>query len=216
MIDKDKVREICRLYWDAKEGTEDELITQLLEQNQPSPVVVGLSDEQLRSLHKARYRDYLSLTDFVNNYDQWAKTQTFTQPEVTKLEKELADVQIAYIDLQRYSSEIKKELEQLKSQQFKPDWKNVPKQAVEALMMVRFFDSAGMCCLNEDIILNRAERPKPTVEVGQVWRSDMEEVRVIEFGRRDNKQTVCFKDVNTDCIKQLTTSYFLEKFEMVR
>lgn len=206
---------------------------------QVKEVPVGLSDAQLESLHTARYKDYLSLADFVNNYQQWAKNQTFERSEVTKLEKEIAEMQIAYIDLQRYCSEIKKELEQLKSQQLKPNWDDAPEfanwlaqdkdgmwnwyESEPKLGGENWYTKTGV--LSESALIDfddwqqtleqRPQPPAPTVDVGQVWKSDVEEVRVIEFGRRDNKQTVCFKDVNTDCIKQLTTSYFLEKFEMV-
>jgi hypothetical protein len=57
------------------------VITGWLEQNQPEPKVVGLSDEQLDSLWESVVTDNYGGT-FSESYKKWDKTQTFAAKEI--------------------------------------------------------------------------------------------------------------------------------------
>ena len=52
-----------------------------LEQNQIAPVVVGLSDEQLKDFYVSGF-DWTSAHSFIKTYKEWEKTQTFAQSNV--------------------------------------------------------------------------------------------------------------------------------------
>ena len=84
MIDKEKLRELCNRFMDAAIDDEDKVITEWLEQNQPTPQVVGLSDEQICEL-----ADYISDANYEHHFKsksevitEFLKTQTFSQPAV--------------------------------------------------------------------------------------------------------------------------------------
>lgn len=157
-----------------------------LEQNQPEPVIVGLSDEQVKELVEVLYNK----TDVSNPHEpefhikKWLKKQTFAQPESI-----LSNNQV-YSELYQEYMVVKSELEQLKSQQFTPDWNTSPDWANWLAQ-----DSDGQWQWYEDKPVtyeinwsskkdndsahgavkswkeSLQERPKPTpqVEVGQIW-----------------------------------------------
>ena len=80
-MNKEKVRELIRDVENnvAYGKSRDEIITEWLEQNQPEPVVVGLSDEQKADFVEYVYRNrWIEIKETLNN---WLKTQTFSQPQ---------------------------------------------------------------------------------------------------------------------------------------
>lgn len=129
MIDKERVHALAKELRRCQFNFYEEIITEWLEQNQPEPIVTGLTDEQIKDLacvvssvdyddfHTTRYDvliqnwfkkqtftqevqavavglsdeqvnslfEYFpykaTKEDFIEGYNTWAKTQTFTQPE---------------------------------------------------------------------------------------------------------------------------------------
>jgi hypothetical protein len=116
-MNKDKVRELVdAIFLGAHTQAEYKRAERWLEQNQPEPVVVGLSDEQVRDL--AGVVSSVDYDDFhTTRYDvliqNYLKTQTFAQ-SVEFSSGELAD---SYQSLYEDFRKVKKELEQLKLQQ---------------------------------------------------------------------------------------------------
>ena len=114
-MNKEKVRELIRDVENnvAYGKSRDEIITEWLEQNQPEPVVVGLSDEQKADFVEYVYRNrWIEIKETLNN---WLKTQTFSQPQPHLINSSV------YAEIYRDYKGVKKELEQLKAQQFQPD-----------------------------------------------------------------------------------------------
>lgn len=222
MIDKEKVRELLFKILSVNSEMDDKVIDEWLEQNQPEPVVVGLSDEQIISLGNF----YESTGDtFFEIVKEWQKTQTFAQPEITKLEKEIAEMQISYIDLQRYCSE-------LKSQQLKPSWDDAPTGAVKYEVVEYYKTEDGRYLQAES--LHCEQRPQPTepvVDVGQVWKHlesgrqyIVDEILVLdgetklEIWNKDLTLVVynpCSEGCKSKDIYRRTLSDFLAKFERI-
>jgi hypothetical protein len=108
MITEDKVRELSNsldyAYGKLREG----VITEWLEQNQPSPIVVGLSDEQVDELsYLLEYVEW-GYKGVIHNY---LKTQTLIQPQQFQpswdgvpTEAVLARVVVKYLHEDGYSS----------------------------------------------------------------------------------------------------------------
>ena len=94
MIDKEKVRELADLIVCSFRDPY-EIITEWLEQNQPSPVVVGLSDEQVEDLASDLDSWNIGDTDgFIFHIKEWLKAQTFVQPESKEVVVGLSDEQV--------------------------------------------------------------------------------------------------------------------------
>lgn len=125
MIDKDKVRELVKAVDGRSLNGMEQSITKWLEQNQPEPVVVGLSDEQVWDLANELEGEVDSRDNYQIVVKNYLKTQTFVHPD--KL-------------LERQFNLSMKELEQLKSQQVKPNNPaTVNTQLVDSLVDCLFF-----------------------------------------------------------------------------
>ena len=216
MIDKEKVRELA-----AKLFTEcglhipkgESVITEWLEQNQPEPVVVGLSDEQI-----TLFIETYNLHSLVGMHlREWQKTQTFMQPN-----EELA----------RLNNLLHDELKgQIKSQQFQPNWDDAPDWANFIAIdddgmqvfheLVPFFDESarGYGSHGRDkVIYNKSqrkvfERPKThtAVELGSVWHYGAIEATV----RCVNDYEVVLCNNYSGIFSVIAVTDFLAKFKRV-
>ena len=187
-MNKEKVRELAYLLIGRDTGSVDskcKIITEWFEQNPVEPVVVGLSDEQLQDF----YTYYLfkpnhtkSLTNLEFAYKEWAKTQTFTQPN-TLLEYQLDAARKEINRVESLNANLLK-------QQFEPDWDHAPEWAnwlaqddksnwtwyeKEPKEGMGYFATKWKCenvfVKNHNWQQTLQQRPKttPQVEVGQVW-----------------------------------------------
>ena len=76
----EKVRELYNLLHFCRKDDELSVFLKWLEQNQPSPVVVGLSDEQVEDLASDLDSWNIGDTDgFIFHIKEWLKIQTFAQ-----------------------------------------------------------------------------------------------------------------------------------------
>jgi hypothetical protein len=135
------------------------LITEWLEQNPVYPAVVGLSDVQVKSLAVCLF----------NNEHQ---TMTWTETTETVISEFLKAQTFAQTDklLERQYNAAMKELEQLKSQQFTPDWSASPASAVTCQVVKYFLDDKNNQVDSEILKIEFRPKPTPQVEAGQVWR----------------------------------------------
>ena len=171
----------------------DYLRTQTFTQPEVKEVVVGLSDEQVDLLGCLLYPASKTFErarecyGYQNAIRDFLKTQTFTQQYRTDgfAEMQLEECGIEYRAL-------KEELEQLKSQQFMPDWNTAPDWANwlaqdETGDWFYFekkptagedgwmhnngtYESTYAFVKNWQQTLQERPQPTPKVEVGQVWR----------------------------------------------
>ena len=113
-MNKERIRELAEeIYKQPTLRYRIEMLEEWLEQNQPEPVVVGLSDEQKADFVEYVYRNrWIEIKETLNN---WLKTQTFSQPQPHLINSSV------YAEIYRDYKGVKKELEQLKAQQFQPD-----------------------------------------------------------------------------------------------
>ena len=227
---------------------EQELKKWLENQTSSKPEVkealVGLSDELVERLNNIAltYFDNLGVTNvfdadtgdselsIVPDFKAYLETQTFAQP-VEFSNVELAD---AYQSLCEDMNNLSNELEQLKSQQFQPDWDNAPSWANwlaqdenyepfyyenEPFKVKKMWTALG----NKERCFNKAwqqtlqQRPKPTpqVEVGQVWEALNMKFTVNQYvlsGR--DYEVICVSDSGFEY--KGTLSDFLAKFERVQ
>ena len=120
------------------------------------------------------------------------------------------DLQVAY----KVLAERERELEQLKSQQFTPNWNNAPKNALSFELQQAWIDIHG--CRVEFKTVYKEQRPKPTpqVEVGQVWnRRDLDGFSCVIIALNDNKLVVDIYECDDFAIFDL--SDFIAEFERV-
>ena len=198
MIDKEKVRELALLLigrdtWSVE--SKSRIITEWLEQNQPTPVVVGLSDDQVWELaKKILVADAEVICATIGTYgeaiNEYLKTQTFTQPE-----------------------------------QFKPDWSKLDEDStIDGCRIDLVWTCCGGLIDRETIATYERPKPTPIVEVGQVWRYKdndyiVESVGKVKFG--DGWiDCVTYSDETVSDTKPFTyytrtLSDFLVKFERV-
>jgi hypothetical protein len=218
------------------------------EQNPIKPTVVGLTDEQVEGFMSfwsdSPSSDYIGLYKEWAKTQTFAQSRVFTDSEIqqkymelyddyqsllldkTEIEKKLevagdnASVpESVYMTLWNEKYEIEDELEQLKLQQFQPNWDDVPENANFITV-----DNDGMTAWHElepyieeamdawgsdgenGIIFNTKrqvfKRPKPpatTVEVGQVWMHNSKtgcDYFVTTIGK--------FKDSHDECVDSVT------------
>ena len=257
MIDKEKVRELCiRLRNEVIPSDFEFVVSKWLEQNQPEPVVVGLTDEQVWELaKKILVADAEVICATIGTYseaiNEYLETQTFTQvqevpvgltdEQVSKLSTELDDLMrptydsierciedflktqtfarpiefsnVELADSYQASCEdfeqLKKELEQLKSQQIRPSWDDAPKDATSMCVIYEWYKH-GTLCLREMAYGECRPKPTPQVEVGQVWKCAKTEVTVIAM----NDDDVVFQKQSGSFLIY-SIAEFLAKFERV-
>lgn len=185
------------------------------EQNPIEPVVVGLTDEQayelvLKMCGSNETVKALKTDVLVREY---LKTQTFAQP----IEFSNVELMDSYQGLMGDFEALSKELEQLKEQQFQPNWDDAPDEAVIARIWVEYVNKHNVSLVHREI-LAQYERPKPLVpkvEVGQVWK-DSTWGLYVEITNVDNDcdciRALCFENANLD----IATSTLLAKFELVQ
>ncbi len=152
MIDEKKVGELVRYLMFSSMNDRIEIITEWFEQNQPEPVVVGLSEKQVIGLANYIFNSKKSIALVREDIEEYLKTQTFAQIE------EIQD--------------LKTELEQLKSQQFVPDWGDTPKN-VNIVYLEWTYYCDNEIAWSRNVVDSEFHRPQPTpqVEVGQVWEN---------------------------------------------
>lgn len=94
-MNKEKVRELVVLLRRVPSIDFEYNINKWLEQNQPEPVVVGLSDKQMADFGAFVYGFDKSAEKLENMLRDWHSRQTFTQPEAKEVTVGLSDEQIA-------------------------------------------------------------------------------------------------------------------------
>lgn len=304
MIDKEKVRELAYLLIGRDTGSVDskcKIITEWLEQNQPEPVVVGLSDEQVLDLvYYFSHNMHTPPIDTGHALESWLKTQTFVQPEVKEVAVGLSDEQVrdlasvvssvdyddfhttrydvliqnylktqtftqpettvvglsdeqvnafacyyglstteqsklrcelkkwlntqifvhsepplsneqVYGELYQEYQDVKKEIEQLKSQQFQPNWDESPTSATEFTVTGNWYNKNGTRLSGFHV--SRIARPvvKPTLAVGQTWKNQHGEYEILGV---NDKQVVRVDSAGGFMITSVET--FLDNFERVK
>ena len=241
-IDKEKVRELAIELYKCSVTIEnnERLITEWLEQNQPEPIVVGLSDEQVEML--SRYVMKRSVTKSVKEViTEYLKTQTFAQPSEA-FTAAMEEVSIRDEEIER----LKTELEQLKSSQLKPNWDDAPdwanwlaqdkngvwtwfenKPLVELVhgkfvsnYPVARFGKASDVKSWQQTLEQRPTPPAPQVEVGQVWSYDNKKYYVDSVGKlKSNDELwidcVTYRSLIDGHFYTRTLEDFLAKFERV-
>ena len=207
-IDKEKVRELAIELYKCSVTIEnnERIITEWLEQNQPEPIVVGLSDEQVESLttHLDCFLEGIltKKDDIKFTIKDWLKTQTFVQP--ASLSEDVAEIYALESEVKSkelYINALEKELEQLKSQQLKPNWDDAPKESKYCRIYMEFQDKNYHTLKSnvEPLEFERPTPPAPKVEVGQVWEYKSISYVVISTGKV-KRSTVEFGDEWLDCI----------------
>ncbi len=144
-------------------------IREWFEKNPQEPVAVGLSDEQVDGLIQ-HFKDEGILQNKLNHawiIKDYLKTQTFAIPEV----QPVSALSSAYQCLLEDNLALAKELEQLKAQQFTPDWNIIPSY-VDEVEIVMNYCQGGMIDDDSNFLISykRPTPPAPKVDVGQVWR----------------------------------------------
>lgn len=188
--------------------------TQAFAQPEVKEVVIGLTDEQIDNLVVWLGVGFVTATKVATRVKEWLKTQTFEQQYKTDgfAEMQLDEAGIEYRAL-------KAELEQLKSHKFTPNWDDAPKKASYARLSVEWLNNGyQQIAFN---VLSQHERPKPTlptIEVGQVWRSnDSHEIayeRAKIIGVDDEAVAYRFNEIGK--IGVFDIEDFLAKFEQVQ
>lgn len=199
------------------------LITQWLDQNQPEPVVVGLSDEQINEF----FDNIKSLTNspsFRTQLRDYQKKQTFTQSsEADKAAIEQLRESVGSLEKERDELQNKCELLELELKVVKEalqfNWDDAPDDAVRTQIVCNFLDAKGIPLVRSYLICEE-QRPKPTpqvVEVGQVFIScasyEFPNEKAIVIGIDSECVAVEFKDMFK--IRVIDASDFLAKFERV-
>ena len=256
MTEKEKVRELAM---ELREKTipsgYEVVITEWLEQNPIEPQVVGLSDEQVRDVAQYQWdkMSIFSVEMCEELISKWQKTQTFKEPcecglNVSQIHKDqFKDLQVAYkvlaerekeleqwredfVEMESEYSKVKKELEQLKSQQFTPNWDNAPVSATSCHLKRVWVNENGIGI--DYAVLLDIQRPKPTPQVGQVWKCSknqqdytVTEITTLECETKmndgdweSNMQLIAYRHVKACELKTYhrKLSDFLAKFEMVQ
>lgn len=153
-MNKENVRELACEVVHCNSYSAVERITKWLEQNQPEPVVVGLSDGQLYDIAQLLASSPDEFNGNIQVIKNYLAAQTFTQPN----ESLIAD-----------NLKLSKELEQLKSQQFQPNWDDAPKNTYYARLQIEWLNKMyQQIGIN---VLAQQERPKSDtlVEPKQRW-----------------------------------------------
>ena len=239
MSNKEKIRELIAYLDCVNLDKREQVITEWLEQNPVEPVVVGLSDEQVHSLAY-----YIGNGDYDNlkwSISIWQRGQKFAQPKVKEVPVGLSDAQVdsyreKYMSLyDDYQSLLvdkmiaDKEIEQLKSQKFSPDWDDAPIPATEATISLSWYNRDGTRLSGKHLFREQRPKPTPQVEVGQVWKHKHVDYIVTHIGKV-KRSVVEFGDGWFDCvtyINETTNEYkpvsyctrtmddFIAKFERV-
>lgn len=187
----EKVRELAKFMWNNTSFTIEDYekrITEWLGQNTIEPVVVGLSDEQVKFLADHLKNDCTrgEKMDMPRLISRWLKTQTFALPVEFSNEELVDSYQSLYEDFRKVS----KELEQLKRHQFEPNWDDAPEWANWLAQNSNgqwkwfrcnpyknndnWYSTHNSANASESTNWQQTlqERPKPTpqVEAGQIWR----------------------------------------------
>ena len=210
--------------------------TQTFAQPEVREVPVGISDEQAYDLSKMvnNLNGSANEAEIAHSILYWLEHQIFTQPsEAFKAAMEeihIRDEEIARLERlnQSLHDSLVDSLEQLKAQQFTPDWSAAPASAVTCQVVKYFLDDKNNQVDSE--ILKIEFRPKPTVKVGQVWRHGSEgeggddyevtEVTTLEgkfkIGDEWQEDVVMITYENTaQDVYRRTLSDFLAKFSQV-
>jgi len=204
-------------------------ITEWFEKNPVEPVVVGLSDEQVKSF----ITHWMSGgNNEVMEYHEWARTQTFAQLDAKEVVVGLSDEQIKDFSKNCYvlESRIKEWLKTqtfAQSQLFEPRWDIIPSHVDEVEIVMNYCQD-GMILDDESNFLIGYKRPKlpaPKVEVGQTWSKEGLKYRIYELDKMktlgEKVDSVVFHhydvDENSDDFElfERTLSSFLAKFERV-
>lgn len=195
--------------------------TQTFAEPQIKQVPVGLSDEQRYSVCQLFAKNPDEFRYYVGYLRDYLDTQTFTQPseafKAAMEEVHIRDEEIA---------QLKDKLEQLKSQQFQPNWNDAPADAVEYAVFEYYTTKEGKSSKGETLHLE--QRPKPTpqpqVEVGQVWKHEGEEYEVFNIIHvlvgDEWKEGIQCKSKRKDRYEEhayvgIPTPNFISKFERV-
>jgi hypothetical protein len=213
MSDKEKVKDLCEKWWVATKQNEGMVIEQWLEQNPVDPVVVGLSDKQVEDLSNFIQR-YQHRNGTVTSIENWLKTQTFTQQYKTDgfAEMQLEECGIEYRAL-------KKEFEQLKSQQFT---QNSERALIDIKHMIRSSMIQSRFGIFDKIldVIESVIKPTPQVTVGDIWMHK-------KTGNKYYIDGFCKTKICDDWCKSVmyhvgdarytrTLSDFVDKFEQVQ
>ena len=144
------------------------LETQTFAQPEAKEAPVGLSDEQICEL-----ADYISDADYEHHFKsksevitEFLKTQTFADTYEDKYNDLYEDCQSLIVDKML----VDKELEQLKSQKFTPNWDDAPTDATLCRINRVYENEHGVMLTSKKIFREERPKPTPTVEVGQVWK----------------------------------------------
>lgn len=123
-----KVRELCDEFMDASIADEDRVITEWLEQNQPVKNMFDWTDGEIVGFAiELVGEDFSNLQEVINNLQSMFKAMR-SEFDKAKSKPSLSNEQV-YSELYQEYQDVKKELEQLKSQQFSPDWSTAPEWA---------------------------------------------------------------------------------------
>lgn len=218
-MNKEKVRELSEFVigHQATKITIESLITQWIEQNHPEPVVVGLSDEQVNDLSVTMKWEAGCNEGVV--FLKWIKTQSFAQPNY---EAE-AKYRLALAESNRKLGDLQ---EELKSQQFTPDWDDAPDWAIRCVNSTRWWNEKGEYIETTNSASFQRPQPTPVVEAGQVWKyKGGSKYQIDSFGRMKLEQhtgwidCVTFRKLEGRDIGDFFTralSDFLANFERVQ
>ena len=189
----EKVRELAFQLKYCNSVERESLLTEWLEQNQPEPVVVGLSDEMVKEIAK----DITCDSDWDSPYE-W------------KLE------QIIKSCLKHHGNEIKHPVvvglsdEQVNDLSFVM-WHNYNQTIAEY--------QPEKIILKSWLKTQTFTQPQslPQVEVGQVWKDESTTVKVGCLGRvsKNGDESIAFVDIDTNELKTWMLKTFIAKFERV-
>jgi hypothetical protein len=194
------------------------LIEQALEQI--PPVVVGLSDKQVKDLAGNFFDDeYTS-----KQIKRWLKTQTFShynnEGKVYELDGSVTDYRELYEKAADSFVSLEEEYSKLKAQQWQPNWDDAPKSATFCQVKRVWLDALGIPVAFKVLIdEQRPTPPAPIVEVGQVWEYIGKEVYITptRFTVVDVSEDGVICEQNTSfMIWKGPLSDFLAKFESVQ
>lgn len=230
-MNKEKIDDLANYIWEGGLHLADikGSIEEWFEQNPQEPVV-GLTDEQCDIF--GGIIDDEEGTNYVGKYlKEWLKTQDFAEPCTCGINLgEVRDnLHKDFLSVCRERNNLQDELEQLKAQQFQPNWDDAPDRAVNRQITHCWYDALGIP-LEYKILLDeqRPKPPAPKVEVGQTWKYTKSGKLYIILALGDMKseddEAVCFPDwvdsVTYRCnesnrVFTRTLDDFLDKFEQV-
>jgi len=201
-----------------------ETIDKWLGDNEPEPVVVGLSDNQVSLLAEELYKETSGVVIFEleKHIASFIKTQTFTQPSEA-FKAAMVEVDIRNQEIEKLKAEIvalEEENTKLKAQQFEVDWSDAPDDCREAWQLNRFFygdDNRYIDVLAGKQKSQKPPAPKIEFDVPYIYKNAKYRVQSVGKMRVGDDWIDSVMHVNDDHSASYTReiSDFLAKFERV-